>query len=153
MKKNRPVLLSNPVAWIMKYFTPIIIAFVTYGFYITNKNIQASLIIAILGILYWLFFMLPLKEVKFEDDYLIISNDFKKVKIHINEIDKLTTGGWSMYLTHIYLKNKTNFGEKIVFATQIDLFGGGISEKVKSILLQIKDNIERQKNQNSDIKY
>ncbi|MCX6232089.1 MAG: hypothetical protein NTZ33_11150 [Bacteroidetes bacterium] len=152
MKKTKAILLSNPIAWIMKYLTPIIILFITSGIYTNGKNIQISLIIALFGIVYWLFFFLPLKEVKFEDDFLIISNDIRKDKIHINEIDNLTTGGWSMYLTRIYFKSQTKFGKKIVFATQIDLFGGGINEKAKSILLQIKENIEIQKNQTSDIK-
>ena len=93
MTDNRLILLSEPRAWLMRYFAPFIVAFVATGWYWQSRNYQLPLLLFIIGQLYWVFRFLPLKEVKLDGNYLIISNDFKKYKVHIDHISNLTTGG------------------------------------------------------------
>lgn len=143
---NKPIPLSEPIAGIIKYLAPFIIAFVSTGWYISNKpDILIPSLIIIVGLIYWIFQFLPLKSVQLDGDYLIISNDFKKDKVHLDEIENLKTGSWSMYITHIKFKNPTKFGDKIFFATMQKSFGTGISERVENILKQIKVYVENNK--------
>ena len=150
MTESRPIQLSSYIAWIVKYTFPLMVVFVGIGRYHEKTQSPWDSLIMGIGLLYWGYRFIPLKEVKLDGNYLIISNDFKKDRIHLNDIDKLTTGGWSMYLTRIHFKEKTKFGQTIIFATAQSGFGAGISEGVKNILKQIQDNIERQKNQVED---
>lgn len=133
-------MISEPIAGIFKYIAPVVIAFVGYGWYITNKQEALILVIIVLGgLAYWIFKFLPLKRVLLDGNYLIVSNDFKKDRIHLNDIDDLKTGGWSMYVTQVHFKRQTAFGTEIKFATIQKGFGIGISDRVQNILTQIKN--------------
>ncbi len=127
----------------MKYFAPIAIAFVCIAWCWHYEDYQPPLIITIGGLLYWFFWLLPLKEVKVHSGYLIISNDFKEDKVPFSEVEKITTGGWPSYVTRIDFKHKTKFGESISFPTITDVFFGGVNERIKNILTQIQDNKEK----------
>jgi len=142
----KSIALSEPFVWLMKYLYPFLVAVVTTLFYLDSKDYQFTLIIFAIGLLDWFFRILPLKEVNIEDYHLIISNDFKKDIIHIDDIDNLTTGGWYLYITRIHFKRKTKFGQTIKFATMQWMIGFGISDKAKSILSEIQTNIGKQEN-------
>lgn len=143
---DKPIQLSEPIAGVFKYFAPFIIAFVSTIWYMENNQaLVIPVLIILVGLAYWLFRLLPLKSVKLEGNYLIISNDFKKDRIHLDDIDKLNTGGWSLYITHIHFKRQTSFGKTILFATMQNGFSNGVSDRVQNILTQIKDNIDKKK--------
>ena len=143
---DKPIQLSEPIAGVFKYFAPFIIAFVSTIWYMeNNQGLVIPVLIILVGLAYWLFRLLPLKSVKLEGNFLIISNDFKKDRIHLDDIDKLNTSGWSLYITHIHFKRQTSFGKTIMFATMQNGFSNGISDRVQNILTQIKDNIDKKK--------
>jgi hypothetical protein len=142
MTKNKPISLSDSSTLVMKYFTPVLILLFTSIWISQYKEYLIALFFAFIGLLYWYVRIVPLKEVKFIDNFLIISNDFKKDNVSIDNIEKLVIGKWSMYRTIIYFKQPTKFGMEITFITMQASFGFGISDRVKIIFKQIQDNID-----------
>lgn len=145
MTRNPPIRLSESTVTFAKYYIPFIIAFGAIGWYLTDQDSRFLPYSLIIGSLYWFFTLFPLKDVKLDGNHLIIYNCFKKDKVHLNDIESLTTGSRSFYLTHIHFKRETKFGHTIVFPTMQQDAGIGISDRVKNILTQIEDNIVKQK--------
>lgn len=147
MAGNKTVRLSEPTVWAMKYMLPLIIVFfvlASHGMH-SPQDQSVDFMLCSLAFLYWLFRLIHLKEVKLDGDYLVISGGLKKDKVHLNEIDKLKTGYWPMYLTRVYFKHETKFGKKITFSTMQNMFSMGVSKGVKNIFNQIQVHIEQQK--------
>lgn len=144
MTNNLSIRLSESIVTFAIYYTPFILAFGAIGWYLTDKD-SILLSALIMGSLYWFFGLFPLKDVKLDGNHLLIYNCFKKDKVHLNDIESLTTGSWSLYLTRIHFKRQTKFGQTIVFPTRQKDLGIGISDRVKNIFTQIQDNIVIQK--------
>jgi len=146
IKMDKPIRLSDPIAGAFKYLTPFIITWVGTIWYVTNEHDTITpTIIVVGGLAYWLFMFLPLKRVFLDGNHLIISSGFKKDRIHLNDIESLKTGGWSMYITHVHFKRPTSFGKTIMFATMQKRIGVGINDGIQNILTQINDYIEKKK--------
>jgi hypothetical protein len=157
MADSKPIRLSEPTVWIFKYLAPLTIAFVATGYFWSKADIIVPILLVVAGLLYWAFRFLPLKEVKLDNDVLIITNDFKTDRVHLNDIVSIEIEGKrppfiqsrllffrSTFLTRLHFKRQTKFGQTITFATMTAGFGGGISDRVNNILTQIQDNIDRQ---------
>ena len=57
-----------------------------------------------------------LKTVKIENDNIIISHYFKRVKVPISEISKVTENlFFNIHPVYIHFKNRTDFGNKVMF--------------------------------------
>ena len=138
---EKPIQLSDHRVSVLKYFTPIIFLFIAINWNLTNGFV-VPIIIIIAGLLYWLVRILPLKSVTLEGGFLIISSFFKKDRVSLENVRDLSIGGWSMYITRIHFKKPTSFGKKIMFSTMQRGLGIGVSDRVHSILTQIKGGIE-----------
>ena len=84
-----------------------------------------------------------MKRVQLQRNYLIISNFQKTDKIHLNKIKSMEVGGWSMYVIVINFTEPNKFGSTIQFAAMQNIFGGGITDRVKSILNQIQSSVNK----------
>ena len=91
---NKPIQLSDHRVSVLKYFTPIIFLFIAINWNLTNGFVVPIIIIA--GFLYWSVRILPLKSVRLEGEFLIISSFFKKDRVSLENVRDLSIGGWSM---------------------------------------------------------
>ena len=72
--------------------------------------------ITIVGCFVFLLLCFPLKMVWVGEDYLIVSNFFKKIKIPLHSIDTIRENKWiNTKNVTIDLKTDTEFGQHIVF--------------------------------------
>jgi hypothetical protein len=70
----------------------------------------------ILGTLIIVAICVSLKTVKIENDNIIISHYFKRVKVPISEISRVTENlFFNIHSVYIHFKNRTDFGNKIMF--------------------------------------
>jgi hypothetical protein len=103
MASRNYVRLSDNMATSLRYFIPVCVSLALLNNYLTIKENQFThFLIIIFAIVYWFFEFLPLKHVLLKDNYLTVSNGFKKEKIALADIESLKTGGWPMYHTRIH---------------------------------------------------
>jgi|GEM_PF-4731042 len=82
-----------------------------------GSNVFYFLIISyILGIIYFYFVFLRIKEIKINDNYIYISNFFNEIQIEKTEIKKINYFHLhSPPIIWLSFKNKTKFGKRISF--------------------------------------
>lgn len=140
---NHQLRLSDPIAEVFKYLTPLVVLLVGFGHYLADdKDWIISSVLLLGGFAYWIIYFLPMKSVILHDKYLIISNDFKKERIQISDIEDLKTSGWPNFITTIYLKRGTRFGNTIKFATRQNSSFTGINKEVKKFLSDFESQLE-----------
>ncbi len=85
-----------------------------------EKDKWQFLILWFLGSFFLWWFCARLKKVEIENDYLIISNYFRTIKVPISEIENISE---NIFINphHIWIrfKNPTEFGRKIIFMPTI----------------------------------
>jgi hypothetical protein len=141
-KMDKPINLSEPIVTTFKFLTPFLL--ILGGLFCFYTEEQGVLLIGlIIAFPYWLIRFLPMKRVQLQGNYLIISNFQKTDKIHLNKIKSMEVGGWSMYVIVINFTEPNKFGSTIQFAAMQNIFGGGITDRVKSILNQIQSSVNK----------
>lgn len=91
MNENKPIQLSDSSVSVTKIVMPILYLILGMLIYIRLKSFLISFIISIGGIVLWFNNFRSLKNVKFLDNYLLISNGLKKDNVYINEIESMET--------------------------------------------------------------
>jgi hypothetical protein len=141
LKLDQPKPLSDPMMWMTKFLVPFIAAFVLVFSYYTRADYHFPVLFSAASLFYWLFWLLPLKEVKLDNEYLIISNGIKKERVSLDNIAGLETGRKPAFFTRIYFKKKTKFGKSVRFAAFTSVFDNDLTEETKNLLIQLKDRI------------
>jgi hypothetical protein len=117
-----------PIIWIIGFCITTIIIIKTGGFIFLSLILISATVAGTL-FLYW--GCMRLKVVKMDDEYLYISNFFKEIAVHKNNIAKITEITFiNIHPIWIHLKESTEFGIKIMFMPKLRFFSSYSSHPV-----------------------